>query len=74
MYVNFKSKNWSYKGDKGSWASIDVVNDQKVVTVKRAHKGTISSAYEQELSEFCTQHGIDWRKVGCGDTVSVVVE
>lgn len=74
-YVQFDSKNWSYAGDKGSWAKVKVDDDgnQVAVVVKRAAKGIISSAYEAEMSEFCAAHGIDWGKVSCGQQVEVEI-
>ena len=63
-FVNMDSRDWGYVGDKGTWAKLV---DGKA-TVKRAAKGTVSSAYEAEMAEFCENHGIGWDKVGCGET------
>lgn len=68
-YVEFDSKNWSYQGDKGSWAKVV----ENKVSVKRAAKGIISSAYSDELEAFCAEYGIDWNSISCGQVVSVEI-
>ena len=64
-YVQFSKKNWSFTGDKGTWARIIEGN----IFVKRSAKGIISSGFESEMSKFCKENGICWESVRCGDTV-----
>lgn len=68
-YVVFCNKNWSYAGDRYTYAKID--GDK--VLIKRAGKGTMSSAYESELRHFCAQIGVDWDSIGCGERVAVEI-
>jgi hypothetical protein len=70
-YVKFNNKNWGYAGDKGTWAAFGKDVGGKTLTVKRANKGLVSEAYEQELTEFCAPYGIDFGNVRCGQTVKV---
>ncbi|WP_304736532.1 hypothetical protein [uncultured Desulfovibrio sp.] len=44
------------------------------MTVNVARKGTISSAYIDELTEFCAAYGIDFAALRKGDRVTVEVE
>lgn len=69
-YVKFENKNWGYAGDKGTWAAFS----GKTLKVKRAAKGIISSALEAEMQEFCSQYGIDFSAVKCGQTVSADIK
>ena len=68
------SRNWSYRGDKGTWAKYD--EDTNTLTVKRAQGGIISSAYENEMEALCGLFGIDWHSVRCGETATgtIIVE
>lgn len=68
-FVNFKNRNWGFRGDKGTWAKFDGKN----LTVCRAAKGVISSSYTDELREFCSQYGIDFDDVRCGEKVTVEI-
>lgn len=68
-YVSFASRNWSFRGDKGTWAAFD----GDTLKVKRARHGIISSAYEVELREFCAKHGIDFASVRCGEMATIAV-
>jgi hypothetical protein len=66
-YVHFENRNFGYAGDRGTWAR---VNDDGSVTIKRAAKGLISSAYEEEISAFAEDCGINWDAIGCGMAAS----
>lgn len=68
-YVNFDSKNWGYAGDKQTWANYD----GDYLTVKRASKGLISEAYENEMTEFCAKHGIDFSDVKPGQAIKIKI-
>jgi len=72
-FVNLKNRNWSYAGDKGTYAKVDTDKDgnQIKLTVKRANKGIISSAYETEMREFCEPYGINFADLSCGMTASI---
>jgi hypothetical protein len=67
-YVSFQNRNWSYKGDKGTFAKVLRNKDGEItsITVKVAAKGTISSEYAAELSEFCDQIDLDFASISCG--------
>ena len=65
-YVNFNNKDWGFAGDKKTWAKLE----NGKATVKRASKGIISSAFDSEMESFCSDYGIDWASVGCGQTVT----
>lgn len=66
-YVDFANRSFRYQGDRGTWARI---KDGKL-TVKIAGKGTISSAYTDEMRLFCSDYGIDFDAMRCGDTITV---
>lgn len=73
-YVNFKNRDFGYKGDKGTWAMIDGSNvDGYTLTVKKADKGIISSAYASEISEYAEQNGIDFAALKCGEKATVKI-
>ena len=68
MYVNFKSKNWSYVGDRGTFARD---NGNNTITIKKAARGIISSAYIDELRTYCASLGVDFDEIRCGQSVTV---
>lgn len=70
-YVDFKNKNWSFAGDKSTWARI---NADGTITIKRAAKGIVSSAYASELRDYCTDLGVDFDSLKCGESVTVEVK
>lgn len=67
-YVQFKSRNWSYRGDKGTWAR---VNKDGSVTVKRASYGIISGDYTEELRSYCESVGINFDTIPSGGSTTV---
>ena len=67
-YVKFESRNWSYRGDKGTWAR---VNNNGSITVKRASYGIISGAYIEELRAFCGSVGINFDTIPSGGSTTV---
>jgi hypothetical protein len=69
-YVNFKNRNWSFAGDKGTWAKIE--GDE--LTVCRARRGTVSSDYNAEIDAFCESFGLDWSRVSCGQVKTIKIE
>ena len=68
-FVVFANRNWSYSGDKGTWV---MVKDGKL-TVKYAAKGTVSSAFTAEITEFCKRYGINFKDMYCGQQITVEV-
>ena len=64
-FVNFKNRNFGFKGDRGTWAKFD----GKKLTVCIAKSGTISSDYTDELKSFCEEYEIDWDAMSCGDKI-----
>lgn len=53
-FVVFKSHNWSYTGDKNTWARVN--NDTLTINVG---KGIISSEYMEELEAFVAPFGLN---------------
>jgi hypothetical protein len=73
-WVNFENRNWSFAGDKQTWARIDTDDSGvKTLTVQRANRGTISSAYEAEMASYCSKHGLDFGALGCGCRMSTEI-
>jgi len=74
-FVEFEKKDWSFAGDKGTWAKVKVDEDgnQIALIVKRAAKGTISEAFENEMTDLCSEHGLDWSDVRCGQQAEVEI-
>lgn len=71
-FVNFNSRNWNYKGDKGSWAKIEKDKDgNEKMIVSKAAKGIISDKYNQEMADFCNEFGIDFSGMSCGEKVEI---
>lgn len=64
-YITFDSRNFSFAGDKMTWAKVD----GDMITVKKAARGTISRAYEEELRAFCEQFGQNYDSIGFGDKI-----
>lgn len=52
-FVVFNSRNWSYAGDKNTWARVD--NDKLTVNIG---KGIISSGYMEELETFLAPYNL----------------
>jgi hypothetical protein len=69
-FVNFNSRNWSFKGDRGSW----IGRKNGKLVVKKAAKGIVSSEYAEELRVFCKDNGIDWDAIPCGGSATVEME
>ena len=67
-FVIFKSRNWGYRGDRGTWVKIENTK----VTVKYAAKGTVSSAYTEEIDLLLDGLGADFHlcEVSCGEDKS----
>ncbi len=55
MFINFSKRNFSYRGDKGTWAREEANGD---ITVQIASKGIISDDYLDEIKEFISQHEV----------------
>lgn len=53
-FVVFNSRNWSYTGDKNTWARVN--NDTLTINVG---KGIISSEYMEELEAFVAPFGLN---------------
>ena len=68
-YLDFKSRNWGYAGDKKTWVKD---NGDGTITVKRAAKGTISKPYLEELKTFCAQYGYDFSQLKSGESITLV--
>jgi len=73
-FVNFSNKNWSFNGDKGTWAKVSEKDGVETLTIKRSGKGALSSDFEAEMQAFGEKYGVDFNAVGCGCTVSVEVK
>jgi len=69
-FITFKSKNWGYKGDKGTWARVK----GNQLTINRAAAGIMSSAYTQEITDFCEQFGINFGEIKPGERAIVTME
>jgi hypothetical protein len=72
-FAIIQGRNWSYAGDKRSYAMVKTDDDgnQVSLVVKRADKGLISSEYDAAMNSFCAEHGINWSAVRCGQQVEV---
>ena len=53
-FVVFNNRNWSYTGDKNTWARVN--NNTLTINVG---KGTISSEYMEELEAFVAPFGLN---------------
>lgn len=69
-YQSIAGRNWSYAGDKSTWAKIDGTT----LSVKKAQKGIISSEYAESMQSFCEKFGINFSSMRCGDLVKVEIE
>ena len=67
-YIDFKHRDWGYRGDKQTWARRE---DDGSITVQRSPKGIISEAYTQEMKEFCAKYGFDFSSLKPGDKVTL---
>jgi hypothetical protein len=74
-FVKFQSKNWGFKGDKGTFAKVTRNDDDQIIaiTIKVAAKGMISSEYTKEISVFCDKLGIDFSSIPCGQSKTVEI-
>jgi len=75
-FVEFVSRNWGYKGDKGTWVKIEELEEGgHAVTVKYASKGIVSSAYTDEIDSLLDdlEAGFYLYEVPCGSTKSFEV-
>lgn len=70
-FIHFGTRDWSYNGDKGTWARLNADN---TITVKRAARGIISSKYTKELRAFCEAHGQDFDAIRSGESVTFPVK
>ena len=66
-YICFKSRNWGYRGDRGTWARL---NKDGSITLKISANGLLSDAYTNELRDFCAQHGQDFDSIGFGNSIT----
>ena len=53
-FVIFNAKNWSFAGDKNTWAKLN--SDASELTIYRAN-GTMSDTFDKEFFAFCEQYG-----------------
>lgn len=66
-FINFKSRNFSHRGDRGTWARIE---EDGSITFQMAARGTLSWDYIDELREFLAGHGVDFDSIHPGERVS----
>lgn len=66
-FINFSSRDWGYRGDKGTWVR---QNDDGTYTLKVAARGTLSRGYTEELREFCAKYGQDFDSIRCGESIT----
>ena len=66
-FINFSSRDWGYRGDKGTWVR---QNDDGTYTLKVAARGTLSRGYTEELREFCAKYGQDFDAIRCGESIT----
>ena len=69
-YQAIENKDWGFAGDKSTWAKLD----GNILSVKKAQKGIISSAYAEAMQEFCSNFCIDFSAMKCGEVVKVTLE
>ena len=67
-FVSFQHRDFSKRGDKGTWARLE---EDGSITLQKAARGLISDAYEAELREFCASFGADFDAIRCGERVSM---
>lgn len=70
-FIDFSHRDWGYRGDKGTWVRFDAATRR--LTVQCASKGTLSSAYIEELCEFLAPFGVDFRGMHAGERVEVTI-
>ena len=72
-FIKFGKKNWSYKGDKGTWARFNEETNE--ITINLAGRGIISSEYMNELTDFATAIGAkdEFDKMVSGDRITVKI-
>ena len=70
-FVRFEKKNWSYRGDKGTWVGIDT--KKETLTAKKAESGIISSEYAEELQKYLENYGVSFEDLRCGEKVTVAL-
>lgn len=68
-FIIFANRNFSRRGDKGTWARYD--SRTGMLIVNKAGKGLISEEFTAEMEAFCAQYGIDFRAMSCGTRQSV---
>lgn len=71
-FIAFRHRDFSYRGDKGTWARYSV--DTRELTVQCTSTGRISEAYSDEMREFCASYGIDWDAMRSGQRAVVVID
>ena len=64
-FITFKSRDFGFAGDKGTWARFD--DGTRQLTINRAAKGGMSSAYTDEMREFAAQYGVDFDDMKTGE-------
>ena len=66
-FIIFTARNWSYRGDRSTWARVEKDGS---ITVQRAQRGIVSSGYTAELEKFCAAFGQDFLALGSGDRIN----
>ena len=70
-FIQFRAREFRWRGDKGTWARYDASNRQ--LTICRAAQGLMSEAYEAEMREFAAAYGIDFASMLCGTRQTVTL-
>lgn len=70
-FVQFHSREFGWRGDKGTWARYDASSRQ--LTICRAAQGLMSEAYEAEMRKFAAAYGIDFAAMSCGTRQTVTL-
>ena len=70
-FVQFRSRDFGRRGDKGTWARYDAATRQ--LTICRSARGLMSEAYEAEVRKFASHYGIDFAAMPCGTRHTVTL-
>lgn len=66
-FIIFAARDWSYRGDRSTWARVEKDGS---ITIQRAQRGIISRGYTAELEKFCAAYGQDFSAMRSGDRIN----
>lgn len=68
-FIEFQNRNKGFKGDRDTWARIS----GNQLTIFRAKRGLMSGNYYNEMCLFCSEYGIDFDSIDCGEKRTIEI-